>query len=269
MSTARLAPRTALFLPASNPRAILKARGLHADMVILDLEDAVRADAKAEARIAAVAAAKEGFGASLSAIRINTLDSLEHSADVTAVTLSECDFAVLPKAETPADAARVAAALGKPLLVMIETPRGVLAAAEIAATPGVAGLIAGTNDLRATLGIPPGAGREGLALALQAIVIAARAAGIWAVDGVFNALDDAEGLAAECRHGRALGFDGKSLIHPNQIAIATEAFGPTSDELAEARALIDAASGGAERFRDRMIEAMHVDQARALIARVR
>jgi citrate lyase subunit beta/citryl-CoA lyase len=149
---------------------------------------------------------------------------------------------------------------------MIETPRGVLAAAEIAAVQGVAGLVAGSNDLRASLGIP-GFGREGIGVALQTVVLAARAAGVWAIDGVFNALDDSEGLAAECRHGRALGFDGKSLIHPNQIAIATEAFGPTSDELAEARALIDAASGGAERFRDRMIESMHVDQARALIAR--
>ena len=269
MSTARLAPRTALFLPASNPRAIEKARGLNADLVILDLEDAVRADAKAGARVAAVAAVKAGFGASLSAIRLNILDSLEYTDDVTAVTLSNCDFAVLPTAESAADAARVAAALGKPLLVMIETPRGVLAAAEIAGAPGVAGLIAGTNDLRATLGIPPGAGRESIGFALQAVVLAARAAGIWAIDGVFNALDDAEGFAAECRHGRALGFDGKSLIHPDQIAIAAEAFGPTSDELAEARALIDAASGGAERFRDRMIEAMHVDQARALIARAR
>lgn len=269
MGTARLAPRTALFLPASNPRAIAKARGLNADLVILDLEDAVRADAKAEARIAAVAAVKEGFAPSLTAIRLNALDSQEYPDDVTAVTLSGSDFAILPKAESAADAAQVAAKLGKPLLVMIETPRGLLAAAEIAAAPGVAGLIAGTNDLRATLGIPSGAGRESIGYALQAIVVAARAAGVWAVDGVFNALDDAEGLAAECRHGRALGFDGKSLIHPNQIAIAAEAFGPTSDELAEARALIDAAGGGAERFRDRMIEAMHVDQARALIARAR
>jgi citrate lyase subunit beta/citryl-CoA lyase len=256
-----------LFLPASNPRAIEKARGLAADMVILDLEDAVRDDAKAAARAAAVAAVAEGFGHRISVIRLNAIDSPEHAADVAAVAGSACDFAVLPKVETPEDAARVAAALGKPLLAMIETPLGVLAAAQIAAAPGVAGLIAGANDLRATLGIPAAAGREGLTLALQTIVLAARAAGGWAIDGVFNALEDAEGLAAECRHGRALGFDGKSLIHPNQIAIAAEAFGPTSQELAEAQALIDAATGGAERFRGRMIEAMHVDQARALLQR--
>lgn len=142
-----------------------------------------------------------------------------------------------------------------------------LAAAKIATVSGVSGLIAGVNDLRATLGIPANGGREGLALSLQMIVLAARAAEIWALDGVFNALDDPEGLAAECRHGRLLGFDGKSLIHPNQIEIAAAAFGANEAELAEAHALIEAATGGAERFGDRMIEAMHVEQARALIER--
>ncbi len=266
INSGRLAPRTALFLPASNPRAVEKARGLGADLAILDLEDAVRDDAKAEARAAAVTAMREGFGASLTAIRLNAIDSPHHAADVIAIADAACDFIVLPKVEHADDAARVASLLDKPLLAMIETPRGVLAAAGIAAAPGVAGLLAGANDLRATLGIP-GTGREGIGLALQTIVLAARAADGWAIDGVFNALDDSEGLAAECRHGRSLGFDGKSLIHPNQIAVAAAAFGPTSDELVEARALIEAASGGAERFRDRMIESMHVAQARALIAR--
>ena len=269
MTTARLAPRTALFLPASNPRAIAKASTLDADMVILDLEDAVRDDAKADARAAAVAAAEQGFGDRLCAIRINGVESAEHEADLAAVAGSACDFVVVPKVETAADAARIAEAGARPLLAMIETPLGVLAAAGIAARPGVGGLIAGVNDLRATLGIPADGGREGLSLALQTIVLAARAHGTWALDGVFNALDDAEGLAAECRHGRALGFDGKSLIHPNQITIAAQAFGPTAQELADAQALIDAATGGAERFGDRMIEAMHVAQARALIARHR
>lgn len=267
MTTAPLAPRTALFLPASNPRAIAKARELTADMVILDLEDAVRADSKAAARAAAVEAAATGFGNRSCAIRVNGGESAEHAADLAAVAGSACDFVVLPKVEAPEEAARVADAAGKPLLAMIETPRGVLAATEIAAVPGVAGLIAGVNDLRASLGIPADGGREGLALSLQMIVLAARARAIWALDGVFNALDDPEGLAAECRHGRMLGFDGKSLIHPNQIEIATAAFGASEAELAKAHALIAAATGGAERFGDRMIEAMHVDQARALIER--
>lgn len=269
MTTARLAPRTALFLPASNPRAIEKARGLAADMVILDLEDAVRDDAKATARDAAVAAMTEGFGDRLGAIRINGVESSEHPADLAAVADAACDLVVVPKVETADAAAAIATAVGKPLLAMIETPRGVLAAAGIAAVPGVAGLIAGVNDLRAELGIPAGAGDEGLVLARQTIVLAARAHGIWAFDGVFNALDDAEGLARACRQGRALGFDGKSLIHPNQIAIATEAFGASAAELDEAQALIAAATGGAERFGGRMIEAMHVAQARALLERNR
>jgi len=106
-----------------------------------------------------------------------------------------------------------------------------------------------------------------MAVALQTIVLAARASRIWALDGVFNRLDDPEGLEAECRHGHMLGFDGKSLIHPNQIATAAGAFGPSERELIEARALIEAATGGAERFRDRMIETMHVRQAAELLER--
>src|SRR5689334_12645105 len=130
MTTARLAPRTALFLPASNPRAIEKARGLAADLVILDLEDAVKPEDKGRARAAAVEAANQGFGHRLCAIRLNGIDSAEHAEDLDAVAASVCDFAVLPKGETPGDAAAVAKACGKPLLVMIETPLGVLAAAE-------------------------------------------------------------------------------------------------------------------------------------------
>ena len=269
MTTARLAPRTALFLPASNPRAIEKARGLDADLVILDLEDAVKAEDKASAREAAIAAVAQGFGPRLCAIRINGIESGEHQDDIDAVAASLCDFAVLPKAESAEDVAQVAEALGKPLLAMIETPLGVLAAADIAAVPGVAGLIAGTNDLAATLKLPPSSGRAAMALSLQMIVLAARASEIWALDGVFNKLDDPEGLAAEAHAGRALGFDGKSLIHPGQIAIAAQAFGPSPQEVADAEALIAAATGGAERYRDAMIETMHVDQARALLERNR
>lgn len=267
MTTARLAPRTALFLPASNPRAIEKARGLGADLVILDLEDAVKDADKAAARIAAVDAVADGFGPRLAAIRINGIESGENLEDVAAVAASLADMAVLPKAESAADVAQVAQALGKPLLAMIETPLGVLAAAEIAAVPGVTGLIAGTNDLAASLRLPPSSGRAQMGVALQTIVLAARASEVWALDGVFNRLDDPVGLEAECREGRALGFDGKSLIHPNQLAIAARAFGPSETELAEARALIDAATGGAERYQGRMIETMHVDQARALLER--
>lgn len=267
MTSMALAPRTALFLPASNPRAIAKARTLACDMVILDLEDAVKPEDKDTARTAAVAAVAEGFGDRIAAIRVNGADTEGHAADLAAVAGSAADCVVVPKVEDAATAARIAAAAGKPILAMIETPAGVLAAAGIAAVPGVAGLIAGTNDLKATLGIPAAAGRAGLSLALQTVVLAARAGNAWALDGVFNALADAEGLAAECREGRALGFDGKTLIHPGQIAAADAAFAPTADEIADARALLTAAGGGAERFRDRMIEAMHVAQARRLLER--
>ena len=269
MTTARLAPRTALFLPASNPRAIVKARGLAVDLVILDLEDAVRDDAKAEARRAAVGAVAEGFGPRLCAIRINGSESGEHLDDLAAVGRSVADFLVLPKVESAEDAADAHAACGKPVLAMIETPLGVLAAAEIGAVQGVSGLIAGTNDLAASLKLPPSSGRNGLSVALQTIVLAARANEIWAIDGVFNGLDDADGLETECREGRMLGFDGKTLIHPGQIDIAARAFGASTEELADARALMEAAIGGAERFRGRMIEAMHVAQAKALIERNR
>ncbi|MET0271145.1 MAG: CoA ester lyase [Sphingomonas sp.] len=259
--------RSALYLPASNARAIEKARGLPCDMLILDLEDAVKPDAKAAARAAAFAAVAQGFGDRVAAIRLNAPDSMWHADDVAAVRASAAAAVVSPKVESAAEAARVADAVGKPLFAMIETPAGVLAAVEIAQAAGVAGLIAGANDLAATLRLPPDAGRAPLALSLQTIVLAARAAGIVALDGVWNGLSDEAGLIADAQAGRRDGFDGKTLIHPNQIAPANAAFGPTDAELEDARALVAAATGGAERFRDRMIETMHVAAATRLIAR--
>jgi (3S)-malyl-CoA thioesterase len=254
-----LPPRSALFLPASNPRAIEKARGLDADMIILDLEDAVTPEKKGDARDAAVAAAAEGFGKPV-AIRINGVGTEWHAADVAAVARSKADLVVQPKVDFP----KQLAATGKPLFAMIETPAGVLAAAEIARQLGVAGLIAGTNDLGNELRT---GGRAGLSLALQTIVLAARAADIVALDGVWNALADQDGLDTECQEGRLFGFDGKTLIHPNQIESANRAFGPSPVQLEDARALIAAFKGGAERFRDRMIEGMHVEAARRIVAR--
>jgi citrate lyase subunit beta/citryl-CoA lyase len=148
---------------------------------------------------------------------------------------------------------------------MIETAAGVLAAAEIAGE--VAGLIAGTNDLRADLRLPLDATRSAISTALQTIVLAARAADIAVFDGVHNQLDDPAGFLAEAREGRALGFDGKSLIHPNQIDPCHEAFAPTAAELDRARGLVAAFDGGAERFGDEMIERMHVVQAQRVLAR--
>ena len=266
-SDAFLAPRSALYMPASNARAIEKARSLPADMIILDLEDAVKPGMKDEARIAAVDAMVEGFGERLTAIRVNGVETAWHKPDIMAVRQAKCDFIVLPKVEDATVAQQVAEQVRKPLLAMIETPRGVLQAAEIAAAEDVAGFIVGANDLANYLRLPPSSGRQAMAMALQTILLAARAADIWVLDSVFNDLNDPDGLAAECQDGRALGFDGKSLIHPNQIDIANAAFMPSASEIEDAKALLAAASGGAERFRDRMVEAMHVDMARQLLAR--
>jgi (3S)-malyl-CoA thioesterase len=263
-----LPPRSALYLPASNARAIEKARTLAADLVILDLEDAVKPGLKDEARAAATDAAAQGFGARLCAIRINGPETVWHAADVVAVRTSACHLVVLPKVETAETAAYVAELTGKPLLAMVETPRGILAAAQIAAADGVAGLIAGTNDLANEMRVPLGGGRAGLAFALQQIVLAARAADIWAFDGVFNDLANPDALEAECVQGRAFGFDGKTLIHPNQIDVTNRIWSPSTTEIEDAKALIAAASGGAERFRDRMIETMHVAMAQRIIERV-
>lgn len=255
--------RTLLFLPASNPRAIAKARTLACDMVILDLEDAVPDAEKAAARDAAVAAFAEGFGHRMAGVRINGVTTPWHNDDLKAAAASAADLIVIPKVESPA----MLPSAPRPVIAMIESPAGIVNAPAIAAADGVAALLAGTNDLKAELGIPFAMDRSGLILALQSIVLAARMAGIAAFDGVYNALDDADGLAAECAEGRAMGFDGKSLIHPGQIATANRIFGPSDAEIADARALIAAATAGAARFRGRMVEAMHVTAARQLIAR--
>lgn len=259
--------RSILFLPASNPRAVEKARWLDADMVILDLEDAVKTEDKDMARAAAIAAVAKGFGDRVCAVRLNAYDSETGRKDADALASSAVDVLILPKVERAEDVADCATRTGKPILAMIETAKGVLAAEAIA--PGTAALIAGTNDLSADLGIPLGVGRTGLAHSLQKVVLAARGAGIAAFDGVYNGLEDEEGLAGQCEEGRAFGFDGKSLIHPGQIATANRIFGPSGTEIASAERLIAAATGGAERHEGRMIEQMHVDQARAVLAKAR
>lgn len=257
--------RSLLFLPASNPRASAKARGLAADMVVLDLEDAVKAEDKDGARAAAVEAAATGFPG-LCAIRINS-KAPWHQADLAAVATSRADYVIVPMTPGPEAPSAAAEVTGKPVLAMIETARGVLNAAAIA--PATAGLIAGTNDLAADLGLRPGGDRAPLMTALQTILLAARAAGVAAFDGVYNRLDDPGGFAAQCAEGRALGFDGKSLIHPSQVEIANRLFGPGDEEVEAARRLIAAATGGAERFEGEMIERMHVEQARRVLARAR
>lgn len=253
-----------LFLPASNPRAIDHSRESAADLVVLDLEDAVKPDDKEAARSAAVEAVATDWPMPV-AIRVNAIGSEWHSLDLDAVARSSAGFAMLPRASSAHLVHGVAEAVGKPLLAMVETAAGVLGAAEIAQQS--AALVAGTNDLSADLDLPAGAGRQPLQTALQTIVLAARASGIAVFDGVFNDLQDLDGLAAECAEGRRLGFDGKSLIHPSQIEPCNHAFSPSEEEIVRARRLVEAYGGGAERFEGRMIERMHVAAAKRLVER--
>ena len=256
--------RSLLFLPASNPRAIAKAREAGADFVILDLEDAVKPADKREARKAAVEAVSSDWPMPV-AIRVNGIGGEWHSLDLDAVARSKAQFVVLPRAISAHLVHGFAEAVGKPVLAMIETAAGVLAAAQIASA--TAGLIAGTNDLRSDLRLPLDSSREPISASLQMIVLAARAAGIAVFDGVFNGLNDPDEFLKEAEEGRKLGFDGKSLIHPNQIEPCHRAFAPTEAELERARQLVEAFDGGAERLGDQMIERMHVEAAQRVLAR--
>jgi len=256
--------RSVLFLPASNPRAIGHARESAADLVILDLEDAVRPEDKDSARAAAVDAVAEDWPMPV-AIRVNGVGTQWHLLDVDSVAQSRADCAVLPRAVSGRLVHDVAEAVGKPVMAMVETAAGVLAAVEIASESGA--LIAGTNDLRAELRVPIGKDRAAISASLQMMLLASRSAGIPSFDGVFNDLEDLDGFAAECAEGRALGFDGKSLIHPSQIEPCNRLFSPTEEELARARRLVEAFGGGAERFEGQMIERMHIETAQRLLDR--
>lgn len=260
------AVRSLLFLPASSPRAIAKARGAGADLVVLDLEDAVKPEDKLTARKAAVDAVASDWTMPV-AIRVNVVGTEWHSLDVDAVARSDADFVVIPRAISAHLIADLAKAVNKPVLAMIETAAGVLASPHIA--DACAGLIAGTNDLRADLRLPLDATRGPICTSLQLIVLAARAAGVAVFDGVFNNLEDVDGFATEAEDGRRLGFDGKSLIHPNQIAPCHRAFAPSAAEVERAKALVKSFSGGAERFGNEMIERMHFEAAQRVLERSR
>jgi citrate lyase subunit beta/citryl-CoA lyase len=260
------AVRSLLFLPASKPRAIARAREVSADLVILDLEDAVKPEDKAAARDAAVEAVATPWRVPI-AIRINGAGSEWHSLDLDAAARSTADLIVVPRAISAHLVHEVVETVSKPVLAMIETAAGVLAAAEIARE--CAGLIAGTNDLRTDLRLPLDATREPISASLQLIVLAARAAGVAVFDGVFNNLEDSDGFLKEAKDGRRLGFDGKTLIHPNQIAACHQAFAPSAGEVDRAKAVIDAFHGGAERFGNEMIERMHVEAAQRLLERAK
>ncbi len=271
--------RTALYMPASNARAIAKARTLDCDVAILDLEDAVAPDEKARARAQVMDEVRAGgFGPRELVVRINALDTPWGADDAAAVRGIGADAVLVPKMSNVANLAATRAALGAdgpPIWAMIETCDGVLALPALggaAREMRLAALIAGTNDLAKEMRCRPGADRMPLIPALVGIVMAARAGGMVALDGVCNALDAPERLAAECAQGAALGFDGKTLIHPAQIAAARAAFGPSAAELAWAHAVIAAfaapenADKGAIRLDGQMVERLHLAEAEAVVA---
>ncbi|MEH3107935.1 MAG: CoA ester lyase [Sphingomonas fennica] len=266
--------RSALFLPAANARAIEKARTLPADAVILDLEDSVAAEMKAAARAQAVAALTQGgFGGRTLVVRINRLDSEWGAADAAAIAAARPAAIAIPKARSAADlAAHRAAASGLPLWAMVESCGAVLGLAGLAAAPGLQALVLGPNDLLAEMRARPQADRRALWPAMAALVMAARANGLVALDGVCNDFRDLDAFAEEAQAGRDFGFDGKTLIHPAQIAPCNAAFSPSPAELDEARAIVAAfadpanAGKGAIRLGTRMIEGMHLAAAERLLA---
>lgn len=265
--------RSALFMPASNARAIDKARGLDCDAVILDLEDAVAPETKDAARAQAIAAARDGgFGARLLVLRVNALDTVWGQDDCAAAIDAGFDAVLLPKVSRADDLHAVRAILGAtPLWAMIETCGAMLALPAIAATPGLACLVAGTNDLAKEMRCAPGADRLPLLPHLTAIVTAARAYGLVALDGVSNVLADTPALAAECAQGAAFGFDGKTLIHPAQIAPANRAFAPSAERRDWAAAVVAAfalpenADKGAIRVAGEMVERLHLAEAERIL----
>jgi len=273
-------PCSALYLPASNPRAIAKARTLPVDAMILDLEDAVAPEAKAEARAAAVAAFAEGdWGERLRVLRINALDTEWGVADLAAARSARVDAVLAPKVTGPADIARYDAALeASParLWVMIETCAAagrLQAIADCAAGGRLAGFVIGTNDLALEMRATLDEARSAVLPILTLAVAAARSAGLVVLDGVCNDFATLDRFAREAAQARMLGFDGKTLIHPAQIAACHAAFAPSEMEVARARAIVAAfdlpenAARGAISLDGEMVERLHLAGARRVLAR--
>jgi citrate lyase subunit beta/citryl-CoA lyase len=281
MSASARPRRSVLYMPGSNARALEKARTLAADGLIFDLEDAVAPDAKATARETIGAAlATGGYGKREILLRVNGLATPWGHADLAAAARLPIDAVLLPKVES-ADAVRQAEAVlaeaGAPaslaLWCMMETPRGMLHAEEIAAAgPRLGGLVMGTSDLTKDLHAEHTPDRLPMLTALGLCLLAARAYGLAILDGVHLDLADDAGFAAACRQGRALGFDGKTLIHPKTIALANETFAPSSEEVAWSRRIIAAhaeaaaAGKGLLLVDGKLIENLHVEGARRVVA---
>ena len=270
--------RSALYLPASNARAISKARTLPCDVVILDLEDAVAPDAKDVARAQAVAAVREGgFGTRELVIRVNGADTDWGETDIAALASAAPDAILVPKVSSGADIEDYAERIGGtvPIWAMVETAASLLRLDEIGATATrgrLACLVMGTNDLAKELGAEPGIDRLPFVGALGLSVAAARAHGLAILDGVFNDLDDEAGFTRQARQTVAFGFDGKTLIHPGQIAPCNLAFMPDEAAVTWARRILAAfdepenADKGAIRVEGHMVERLHLHAARRVLA---
>ncbi len=268
--------RSVLYMPGSNRRAMEKARELPADVLILDLEDAVTPDAKVSARQEAVEAVERGgYGLREVVIRINGLDTQWHADDLTAAAASNAHAVLLPKVEGGRQVQTVAAALPErmDLWCMMETPLAILHAEEIAASSSKTKcLVMGTSDLATDLNALHTSHREPLAASLSLCLLAARSYGLAALDGVYLDLKDDAGFEAACIQGRHFGFDGKTLIHPRQVATANQIFAPSDDEITEANIIVSAfeqarsEGKGVVVVNGKLVENLHVAAARRLLA---
>lgn len=269
--------RTALYIPGSRPRALDKATELACDAIIFDLEDAVAPAAKEEAREALCAALRQNdYGARFRLVRVNGLGTPWGRDDIAAFKDVPCDGLLIPKVSSVADLdAVVRVSPGHDLWAMMETVTGVLAAREIAGHPALRGMVMGTNDLQREIGSRHRADRLPLQTALGHCLLAARSRGRVILDGVYTAFEDEAGLRAECEQGRDMGFDGKTVIHPAQIATANEVFAPSEAEVDLARRQIaayeaaTAAGQGVAVLDGRIVENLHVEIARRLLDQVR
>lgn len=275
--------RSCLYMPGANAKALEKAKTLAADVLLLDLEDSVAPEAKAEARAQVAAAVQsKGYGRREVIVRVNALSSPWGRDDIAAACAAGPDGILAPKVETGTDVAELDDALnecgfprGAALWVMIETPRAIFNLAEIAAAARgtrLSAFVLGLNDLAKETRARPTSGRAAFHAALSLTVTAARGAGISAIDGVYNDIADAAGFESECRQGLEFGVDGKTLIHPSQIDAANTIFAPTPEEITRARAVIAAfalpenAGKGVIKVDGRMTELLHLEEAKRVVA---
>ena len=268
--------RSILYIPASKPRALDKARGLEVDAIIFDLEDAVSVDEKIASRSTLAEALNAGgYGVQTKIVRINAFDTPWGLDDAKAAVSMGVDAILLPKVSALADLDALALITGDiPLWATMETPLGMLNAASIASHPKLQGMVMGTNDLAKELQTRHRTDRLPLQISLGLCLLAAKAHGLAIVDGVYNAFKDDEGLKVECEQGRDMGFDGKTLIHPAQVDVTNAAFSPTEEEVELAQRQIDAfqaaeaAGQGVAVVDGKIVENLHVATARDILARV-